>query len=85
MVAERSAFPFDLRALRVWLAGDEQARAAFTLNTAWLREGNSDTFLSGTDIAFLRENWDGPVVLKRIQTVQGARVDGIHCVEPWYV
>ena len=84
-MAGRPAFPFDLHALRVWLAGDEQARAAFTPNTAWLREGNSDTFLSGTDIAFLRENWDGPVVLKRIQTVQGAHVGGIHRVKPWYV
>lgn len=81
---ERPAFPLDLDAFRVRLAaGDEQALAAFTLGTSWLREANSGAFRSWTDIAFLRENWDGPIVLKGIQAVQDAhaamdaRVDGI--------
>ncbi|KAH9983254.1 FMN-dependent alpha-hydroxy acid dehydrogenase [Russula vinacea] len=81
---ERTPFPLDLDAFRARLeAGDEQARAAFTLGTAWLSEANSGTFRSWKDIAFLRENWDGPIVLKGIQAVQDAhaamdaRVDGI--------
>jgi isopentenyl diphosphate isomerase/L-lactate dehydrogenase-like FMN-dependent dehydrogenase len=81
---ERPAFPLDLDAFRARLvAGDEQARAAFKLGVAWLREANSGAFRSWTDIAFLRENWDGPIVLKGIQAVQDAhaamdaRVDGI--------
>ena len=81
---ERPAFPLDLDAHRARLAeGDEQAGAAFALGVAWLREANSGTFRSWTDIAFLRENWDGPIVLKGIQAVEDAhaamdfRVDGI--------
>ena len=81
---ERPAFPLDLDAFRVRLAaGDEQARAAFELGTAWLGEANSGTFRSWKDIAFLRENWDGPIVLKGIQAVEDAHaamdahVDGI--------
>ena len=70
---ERPAFPLDLDALRARLAeGDEQARAAFELGTGWLREANSGTFRSWTDIAFLRENWDRPIVLKGIQAVEDA-------------
>jgi isopentenyl diphosphate isomerase/L-lactate dehydrogenase-like FMN-dependent dehydrogenase len=48
-----------------------------------VQEVNSGIFRSWTDIAFLRENWDGPIVLKGIQAVQDAHaaidahVDGI--------
>jgi isopentenyl diphosphate isomerase/L-lactate dehydrogenase-like FMN-dependent dehydrogenase len=81
---ERPAFPLDLDALRARLAaGDEQTRVDFALGTGWLREAHSGTFRSWTDIAFLRKNWDGPIVLKGIQAVQDAHaamdahVDGI--------
>jgi lactate 2-monooxygenase len=81
---ERPEFPFDLEAFRERLAaGDEQARDAFTLGTSWLREAFSGNFRSWTDLAFLRQNWDGPIVLKGIQSVQDAHaamdahVDGI--------
>jgi hypothetical protein len=53
-------------------AGDEHAGAVFTLGTAWLREGNSGTFRSWTDIAFLCKHCDGPIVLKGIQAVWDA-------------
>ena len=81
---ERPEFMLDLDARRARLAeGDEQVRAAFELGTGWLREANSGTFRSWTDLAFLRENWEGPIVLKGIQAVEDAhaamdfRVDGI--------
>jgi isopentenyl diphosphate isomerase/L-lactate dehydrogenase-like FMN-dependent dehydrogenase len=81
---ERPAFPLDLDAFSVRLAaGDEQARDASNLGIAWLREAHSGAFRSWTDIAFLRENWDGPIVLKGIQAVEDAHaamdahVDGI--------
>ena len=81
---ERPAFPLDLDAFRARLAaGDEQARETFALSIAWLEEVNSGKFRTWEDIAFLRENWDGPIVLKGIQSVQDAynamdvRVDGI--------
>jgi lactate 2-monooxygenase len=81
---ERPAFPLDLDAFRARLAaGDEQARQAFALGVAWLQEANSGLFRSWDDVAFLRANWDGPIVLKGIQTVDDAHaamdahVDGI--------
>jgi hypothetical protein len=88
---ERSAFPHDLDVFRVWLAvGDQQARAAFTLGAAWLREGNSGTFCLWMDIAFLRENWNGPIVFKASR--RSGRPGGdvhprgrYHRVEPSYV
>jgi lactate 2-monooxygenase len=81
---ERPAFPLDLEAFRERLAaGDQQARDAFELGVSWLRDGNSGYFRSWTDLEFLRQNWDGPIVLKGIQSVQDAHaamdahVDGI--------
>ncbi|KAF8487349.1 hypothetical protein DFH94DRAFT_678376 [Russula ochroleuca] len=75
---ERTPFPLDLDVFRARLAaGDEQALAAFTLGAAWLREGHSGTFRSWKDIAFLRENWDGPIVLTDAHAAMHARVDGI--------
>jgi isopentenyl diphosphate isomerase/L-lactate dehydrogenase-like FMN-dependent dehydrogenase len=81
---ERPAFPFDMDAFRARLAaGDEAARETFALSTAWLQETNSGTFRTWEDVAFLRENWDGPIVLKGVQSVQDAHaamdvgVDGI--------
>lgn len=81
---ERPAFPLDMDAFRARLAaGDEAAREAFALGTGWLREANSGSFRTWEDIAFLRENWDGPIVLKGVQSVQDAHaamdvgVDGI--------
>ena len=78
---ERSAFSLDLDALRIRVrlaAGDEQARAAFMLGVAWLCECKSGTLRSWTDIAFLCGKWDRHIVLKGIQAVQDAHVDGIN-------
>jgi hypothetical protein len=45
---------------------------AFPLGTAWLREANPGICRSWEDLAFLRANWDGPIVLKGIQAVEDA-------------
>jgi lactate 2-monooxygenase len=81
---ERPAFPLDLEAFRGRLAaGDVEAHDTFTLSAAWLQEANSGNFHTWADLAFLRQNWDGPIVLKGIQSVQDAHaamdahVDGI--------
>src|ERR1700733_290930 len=73
---ERPAFPFDLEAFREHLAvGDEQVCDVSTLGISWLRETNLGYFRSWTDLAFLHQNWDGPiVVLKGIQSVQDTHV-----------
>jgi lactate 2-monooxygenase len=51
---------------------DKQARDAFMLGVSWLHEANSGYSRSWTDLALLRQNWDGPIVLKGVQLVQGA-------------
>ena len=40
---------------------------------AWLDCMNSGTYRSWDDLAILKKHWDGPIVLKGIQTVQDAR------------
>ncbi|KAH8980564.1 FMN-dependent alpha-hydroxy acid dehydrogenase [Lactarius akahatsu] len=81
---ERPAFPLDQEAFRVRLAGgDKQTVATFKLVTGWLDEIDSGLFHTWEDLKFLRANWDGPIVLKGIQTVDDAhaamdaRMDGI--------
>jgi isopentenyl diphosphate isomerase/L-lactate dehydrogenase-like FMN-dependent dehydrogenase len=81
---ERPAFPLDLDAFRARLAaGSEEAQAAFKRGTGWLQEANSGVMRSWEDLKLLRDNWEGPIVLKGIQTVEDAhaamdaRMDGI--------
>jgi len=81
---ERPAFPLDLDAFRKRLAaGDVEAKVAAKLGIEWLKETASGLFQTWEDLAFLRENWDGPIVLKGVQTVEDAhaamdaRMDGI--------
>jgi isopentenyl diphosphate isomerase/L-lactate dehydrogenase-like FMN-dependent dehydrogenase len=83
-VDERPAFPFDMTAFRERLAaGDVEARTELELGAGWLQEVNTGTFRSWKDLQFLRDNWDGPIVLKAIQTVEDAhaamdaQMDGI--------
>jgi lactate 2-monooxygenase len=82
-VDERPAFPLDLDAFRARLAaGDTEAQTALKLGVGWI-EATSGVFRSWKDLKFLRDNWDGPIVLKGIQTVEDthaamdARMDGI--------
>jgi len=52
--------------------GDEQAIQTSYLGMEWLRETNSGIFKTWEDLAFLRKNWDGPIVLKGIQCADDA-------------
>ena len=81
---EHPAFPLDMTAFRERLAaGDVEARTELELGVEWLREVNAGIFRSWKDLQFLRDNWDGPIVLKGIQTVEDAhaamdaQMDGI--------
>ncbi|KAH8980530.1 FMN-dependent alpha-hydroxy acid dehydrogenase [Lactarius akahatsu] len=81
---ERPALPLDLEAFRTQLtAGDEQTVGTFKIVTGWLDEINSGLFRTWEDLKFLRANWDGPILLKGIQSVDDAhaamdaRMDGI--------
>ncbi len=81
---ERPAFPLDLDAFRQRVAGgDEQAVAEFRIVNGWLQETSSGLFRTWEELGFLRDNWDGPIVLKGIQSVDDAhaamdaRMDGV--------
>ncbi|KAJ7068999.1 FMN-dependent dehydrogenase [Mycena belliarum] len=83
-VNQRTKFPYDSAEMdRLYVAGDKDARDGVFLGTEWLKECNSGLFRSWEDLKFLRDNWDGPLVLKGIQSVQDAEkcldhgVDGI--------
>ena len=55
-------------ALRVlWHAGTMRRAQA------WINVMNSGTFRAWADLAILRRHWDGPIVLKGVQTVEDAR------------
>ena len=82
---DRPDFPLDLDAFRKRVAagGDEEAAMAAKLGNGWLQEIATGRFRTWEDLTFLRDNWDGPIVLKGIQTVEDAhaamdaRMDGI--------
>ncbi|PFH54019.1 hypothetical protein AMATHDRAFT_136316 [Amanita thiersii Skay4041] len=81
---EHPAFPHNSAKVdKLYAEGDPTARNAVYLGTEWLKETNSGQFRTWEDVKFLRDNWDGPLILKGIQTVQDALkaiesgVDGI--------
>jgi hypothetical protein len=51
------------------IAGDEEAKKMNMLGQSYLRDCNSGKFKTWEDLQFLKDNWDGPIVLKGIQNV----------------
>lgn len=76
-------FPYDPAKLEEKAAqGDEEVLLRKKLGRAWLGEVNSGLYRTWEDLKFLKEHWDGPIVLKGIQSVEDAEtavdwVDGI--------
>ncbi|KAF9265200.1 oxidoreductase [Marasmius fiardii PR-910] len=77
-------FPYDPKAkIKLIQEGDEATIKEMKLGQAWLMETNSGLYRSWEDIKFLRENWDGPLILKGIQHIEDAEkcleygIDGI--------
>ena len=52
-----------------YLQGDEGVRKRSELGRAWLGECNSGAFRTWEDVKFLREHWEGPIVLKGVQSI----------------
>ncbi|KAG6872415.1 hypothetical protein C0995_009929 [Termitomyces sp. Mi166 len=72
-VHERPDFPYDSEEKnRLFLAGDEKTRESVFFGAEWLKECNSGLYRDWEDVKFLRENWQGPLVLKGIQSVLDA-------------
>lgn len=62
--------------------GDKEVLTRMRLGQEWLKEVNSGEYRTWDDLKLLKEHWNGPIVLKGIQTVQDAEmalnyVDGI--------
>ncbi|KAK0460002.1 oxidoreductase [Desarmillaria tabescens] len=61
-------FPYDFRARDKLISeGDPKALEESKLGNAWLAEVCSGQFHSWDDLKLIRDNWDGPIVLKGIQ------------------
>lgn len=78
------AFPYDPQRMdRLYEQGDEKVRRTVKMATKWLQQTNSGKFNTWEDLKFIRDNWDGPLILKGIMSVEDAelaidnRVDGI--------
>lgn len=69
-VHERPAFPYDpLEKDKLFLAGDAATREGVKFGRAWLEECNSGLYRDWNDLRFIRDNWEGPLILKGIQSV----------------
>ncbi|KAF7320649.1 Fmn dependent [Mycena chlorophos] len=79
-------FPYDSREMdKRYAAGDPKLKESVMLGTSWLGECNSGLFRSWEDLKFLRDNWDGPLVLKGIQHVADAEKCLEHGVDGFVV
>ncbi|KIJ59033.1 hypothetical protein HYDPIDRAFT_101468 [Hydnomerulius pinastri MD-312] len=82
---ECTKFPFEPEKIKdaAFSKGDESAAREMLLGKEWLGEVNSGVFRTWDDLKFIRDNWDGPIVLKGIQRVSDAekaiahKIDGI--------
>jgi lactate 2-monooxygenase len=65
------AFPYDAKITnKKLMEQDPEATENTFLGTSWLAEANSGCYKSWEDLQLLKDNWDGPIVLKGIQSVK---------------
>lgn len=65
----RPVFPYDSAKLDRMMETDQKVQEIAKLGRQWLNEFQG-TFRTWEDLKFLRENWDGPLVLKGIQSTE---------------
>lgn len=66
-------WPYDPKKVDAkFLSGDEKTLEDVMLGVTWLGETNSGLFRTWEDLKFLRDNWEGPLILKGIQSVADA-------------
>ncbi|EKM49799.1 uncharacterized protein PHACADRAFT_265499 [Phanerochaete carnosa HHB-10118-sp] len=77
-------FPYDPKKVERRLKeGDEKTERAVNAGLQWMRDIHSGTFKTWEDIKLVRDNWEGPLILKGILSVKDAElamnygVDGI--------
>lgn len=63
-------FPYDPSKLdKRYMEGDEEIKLRVKLGAGWVAQVAPGVFKTWEDLKLLRESWDGPIVLKGIQTV----------------
>ena len=68
------AFPYDPRALdELYRSGDAKTTRLMDLADKWNAQALNGVFRSWEDVRFLRKNWDGPLILKGILSVEVRR------------
>jgi lactate 2-monooxygenase len=68
---ERPPFPYTQESIRNRAAaGDPAAQQAMLLGKGWVGEIASGIFRSWDEIQFIKDNWDGPIILKGILAVE---------------
>ncbi|KIP02707.1 hypothetical protein PHLGIDRAFT_32097 [Phlebiopsis gigantea 11061_1 CR5-6] len=76
------AFPYDPRKVEAaYEAGDVTTVKMVDMGREWMRQTNSGTFRSWEDLRFVRENWDGPLILKGILSIKDAELAIEHGVD----
>ncbi|TFK40480.1 oxidoreductase [Crucibulum laeve] len=72
---EHPEFPYDpAKKDELFVAGDQKTKEDVFFGMEWLKEANSGLYRDWEDLKFLRENWEGPLVLKGIQSVIDAEL-----------
>ncbi|KAI0783439.1 oxidoreductase [Abortiporus biennis] len=67
-------FPYDPKALdELYRNGDERTRKIMYIGAEWVKE-TATHFWTWEDLKFVREHWDGPIVLKGIQHPKDAEI-----------
>ena len=70
-ILEPPEFPYDPDEVeRRCKAGDEKMIVRARMAVEWLKQTNSGKFRSWNDLKLLRDNWEGPLILKGILSVQ---------------
>ncbi|KAF9568745.1 oxidoreductase [Agrocybe pediades] len=73
IINDHPPFPYDpVKIDKAFMAGDAEARDNVFLGAEWLKETNSGVYREWKDLTFVRQNWEGPLILKGIQSVHDA-------------
>ncbi|CDO72214.1 hypothetical protein BN946_scf184970.g66 [Trametes cinnabarina] len=72
---EITEFPYNPAKFdELYVKGDEKTRRGVQLASAWGQQAVNGTFRTWDQLAFLRENWQGPLILKGILSPEDAEL-----------
>ena len=73
--ADAPEFPYDPRRVdELSRSGDARTKELMRLAGAWGGQAVNGVFRTWEDVRFLRKNWEGPVVVKGIMSVEDAEI-----------